>query len=391
MRTAPGGVQGTPPSETISGPLSGVRVLDLTRLIPGAFATLMLAEMGAEVIKIEDPNGGDPMRTLPPLVGGRGLYDLLLNRGKKSVALDLRRPGSAETLDRLMAVSDVMIESFRPGTAKRLGVAGPAVRARHPRLIHCAITGYGQTGPYAERPGHDLNYVAVSGFLAADRPDPAVLPRMFVADVGGGAMSAVIGILSALVGRGKTGEGQTLDISMHEAALYWVMLPAARELVTGGRDAEGELPTFGEHACYNVYRTKDDELVALGALEPKFWQAFCRATGRADLSTRQLTDPADQRVLIDEVRRVFATRTRAEWLRLFTEHDGCLSPVNRPVEALLDPQIVARGAVVSTSVGRAIRPPYLGQVPDLRPAPILGQDTVDVLARWTMDDGVSDQ
>jgi len=365
-------------------PLSEVRVLDLTRLLPGAFATLMLAEMGAEVIKIEDPNGGDPMRTLPPLVAGRGLYDLLLNRGKKSVALDLRRPESAETLERLIAVSDVMIESFRPGTAKRLGVAGPAVRARHPRLIHCAITGYGQTGPYAERPGHDLNYVAVSGLLAADRPDPTVLPRMFIADVGGGAMSAVIGILSALVGRGQTGEGQALDISMHEAALYWVMLPAARELVAGGRDADGELPTFGEHACYNVYRTKDDELVALGALEPKFWQAFCRATDRADLSTRQLTDPADQRMLIDEVRRVFAMRTRAEWLRLFTEHDGCLSPVNSPADALRDPHVLARGAVVSTSAGRAIRPPYLRQVPDLRPAPNLGQDTERVLQQLTM-------
>jgi alpha-methylacyl-CoA racemase len=374
----------------MTGPLSGVRILDLTRLIPGAFATLMLAEMGAEVIKIEDPNGGDPLRTLPPLVAGRGLYDLLLNRGKKSVALDLRRRESAPTLDRLMAVSDVMIESFRPGTAKRLGVAGPAVRARHPRLIHCAITGYGQTGPYAELPGHDLNYVAVSGLLAADRPDPTVLPRMFIADVGGGAMSAVIGILAALVGRSRTGEGQALDISMHEAALYWIMLPAARELVTGGRDAEGELPTFGEHACYNVYRTKDQELVALGALEPKFWQAFCRATGRADLSTRQLTDPADQRALIDDVRRVFATRTRAEWLRLFTEHDGCLSPVNGPAEALRDPQIVARGAVVSTSVGRTIRPPFLSQVPDLQPAPTVGQDTDEVLRALKIHDPVID-
>jgi alpha-methylacyl-CoA racemase len=375
----------------MTGPLSGVRVLDLTRLLPGAFATLMLAEMGAEVVKIEDPNGGDPMRTLPPLVAGRGLYDLLLNRGKKSVALDLRRAESAATLDQLIAVSDVMIESFRPGTAKRLGVAGSIVRARYPRLIHCAITGYGQTGPYAELPGHDLNYVAVSGLLAADRPDPTVLPRMFIADVGGGAMSAVIGILSALVGRSRTGDGQALDISMHEAALYWVMLPAARELVTGGRNAEGELPTFGQHACYNVYRTKDDELVALGALEPKFWQAFCRATDRADLSARQLTDPADQRALIAEVRRVFATRTRADWLRLFTEHDGCLSPVNRPAEALRDPHVVARGAVVSTHVGRAIRPPYLTRVPDLPPAPTLGQDTDEVLRALKAHPPVSDQ
>jgi len=374
----------------MTGPLAGVRVLDLTRLLPGAFATLMLAEMGAEVIKIEDPTGGDPTRTLPPLIGGRGLYDLLLNRGKKSVALDLRRPESAATLDRLVAASDVMIESFRPGTAKRLGVAGPEVRARHPRLIHCAITGYGQTGPYAELPGHDLNYVSVSGLLAADRPDPTVLPRMFIADVGGGAMSAVIGILAALVGRGRTGDGQALDISMHEAALYWVMLPAARELVTGGRDALGELPTFGQHACYNVYRTKDNELVALGALEPKFWQAFCRATGRADLSARQLTDAADQAGLVGEVRRVFATRTRVEWLSLFEAHDGCLSPVNSPAEALRDRHIVARGTVVPTSVGRTIRPPFLSHVPNLRPAPTVGQDTGDVLQELKIDDRVTD-
>ena len=146
----------------MSYPLSGVRILDLSRLLPGAFATLMLAEMGAEVIKVEDPAGGDPMRRLPPLVGGRGIYDLLLNRGKKSVALDLRRPESRAILDKLVATSDVVVESFRPATARRLGVSGEAIRGRHPRVIHCAITGYGQTGPYADLPGHDLNYVAVT-------------------------------------------------------------------------------------------------------------------------------------------------------------------------------------------------------------------------------------
>lgn len=361
------------------GPLAGVRVLDLTRLLPGAFATLMLAELGADVIKIEDPNGGDPMRRLPPLINGRGIYDLLLNRGKRSVALDLRQPQAATTLDRLVQASDIFIESFRPGTAKRLGVSSAQLCARYPRLIHCAITGYGQTGPYAERPGHDLNYVSVSGLLAADRPDPTVLPRMFIADVGGGAMSAVIGILAALVGRDRTGSGHAIDISMHEAALYWVMLPAARELVKGGREAEGELPTFGHHACYNVYRTKDDQLVALGALEPKFWLAFCRATGRADLAGRHLTDASDQAALIEEVRRVFATRTRSEWLRCFEEEDGCLSAVNDPADALADEHIVARGTVVPTHVGRTIRPPFLAEVPDLGPPPMVGQDTADVL------------
>src|SRR6476646_162463 len=148
----------------MSYPLHGLRVLDLTRLVPGAFATLMLAELGAEVIKIEDPRGGDPMRQLPPLVNGRGIYDLLLNRGKKSVALDLRRPEARAAFDHLAASADVVIESVRPATAQRLGVSADTVRTRHPRVIHCSITGYGQTGPYAELPGHDLNYVSVSGF-----------------------------------------------------------------------------------------------------------------------------------------------------------------------------------------------------------------------------------
>src|SRR5579871_2786010 len=228
-------------------PLSGVRVLDLSRLLPGAFATLMLAEMGAEVIKIEDPRGGDPMRHLPPLVNGRGVYDLLLNRGKKSVALDLKSPESRQALGKLIASSDVVVESFRPATARRLGVSGEQIRAAHPRVIHCAITGYGQSGPYVDLPGHDLNYVAVSGMLAADRPDPTDLPRMFIADVGGGAMSAVVGILAQLVRRSRDGDGGTIDVSMHEAMLYWVMLPGAKDFVDGA-EAEGELPTYGKHA-----------------------------------------------------------------------------------------------------------------------------------------------
>lgn len=361
-------------------PLSGIRVLDLTRLLPGAFATLMLAELGADVIKIEDPRGGDPMRRLPPLVDGRGLYDLLLNRGKRSVALDLKAATDRERFGRLLATADVVIESFRPAAARRLGVAAEQVRREHPRVIHCAITGYGQTGPYAERPGHDLNYVAVSGLLSADRPEPLSLPRMFIADVGGGAMHAVVGILAALFGRERHGDGASLDISMHEAALYWVMLPAARELVEGGACAVGELPTFGRHACYNVYRTADGERVALGALEPKFWRSFCDAVGRHDLQGRQSTDEADQAALIDEVARIFAGRTRAEWLAFFEAHDVCLTPVNTPVDALADPHVVSRRAVTQAERGaRALRPPFLAERVDLSPAPEVGQHTEELL------------
>lgn len=359
-------------------PLSGIRVVDFSRLIPGAFATLMLAELGADVIKVET-SSGDPVRHLPPLLNGRGIYDLLLNRGKRSVVIELGRRESAPVVEKLVSTADVVVESFRPATAKRFGISGEQLAARHPRIIHCAITGYGQTGPYAERPGHDLNYVAISGMLAADRPNPEELPRMFIADVGGGAMSAVIGILSALFGRERHGQGASLDISMHEAALYWVMLPAARDLVDGGQGAEGDLPTFGRHATYNVYRTKDGERVALGALEFKFWRSFCHAVGRPDLAARHATDEADQAALIREVQEIFASRTRREWLDLLESHDVCLTAVNRPSDALIDPHVATRGAVVRGNGLRTIRPPFIAAEPLLDQAPSVGAHTREIL------------
>jgi alpha-methylacyl-CoA racemase len=339
----------------------------------------MLAELGADVIKIEDPAGGDPIRQLPPFVHGRSVYDLLLNRGKRSLALDLRKADSRPVLDALLSRVDVVVESFRPATAQRLGVSGAQLRSRHPRLIHLSLTGYGQTGPYAQRPGHDLNYVAVSGVLSADRPEPAHLPRMFIADVGGGAMSAVIALLAALYGRERSGAGATLDLSMHDAALYWVMLPGARDLIDDGRHAVGELPTFGDHACYNVYETRDGRQVALGALEPKFWSTFCDAIGRADLRDRQLTDPADQAEVLREVRAAFRTRTQAEWLAFFEGRDVCLSPVNAPSEAFADPHIAARGTVVRAPGLRAVRAPFGVATEHLRPAPAAGADTEEIL------------
>jgi crotonobetainyl-CoA:carnitine CoA-transferase CaiB-like acyl-CoA transferase len=360
-------------------PLRGVRVIDLSRLLPGAFATLMLAELGAEVIKIEDPSGGDPIRQLPPLLDGRGLYDVVLNRGKKSVALDLKRPDAAHVIDQLVATADVVVESFRPRTAKRLGVSGEQLRARHPRLVHCAITGYGQTGPYAERPGHDLNYVAVSGLLEADRRRTGELPRMFMADVGGGAMSSVIAMLAAIIGRDRHGEGVSLDVSMHDAALYWVMVPAVRDMVPDGDRAGAGLPTFGEHASYNIYETRDGGHIALGALEKKFWDAFCAGVGRPDLSARHATGEADQAELLREIRSLFATRTRQEWLDHFEGHDVCLTPVNTAAEALRDPHVAVRQTVRSGAGVRAVRPPFIAEPADLTPAPELGAHTDEVL------------
>jgi crotonobetainyl-CoA:carnitine CoA-transferase CaiB-like acyl-CoA transferase len=298
------------------------------------------------------------------------------------VALDLKQREHLDALHRLVATADVVVESFRPGTARRLGVAAEQLRARQPKLIHCAITGYGQTGPYAERPGHDLNYVSAAGLLAVDRPPSngrIDLPRMFIADVGGGAMTAVIGILAALFGRERHGQGDSLDISMHEAALYWVMLPAAPELIQGGERATGELPTFGKHASYNVYETRDARWIALGALEEKFWTAFCEAVGRPDLIPRHATDEDDQSRLIEEVRSLFASRTRDEWMALLTGFDVCATPVNSPHEALEDPHALARGAVRNHGTHRSIKAPFLRELPDLGPPPEVGEHTDEVL------------
>ncbi len=339
----------------------------------------MLAELGAEVIKVEDPRGGDPMRHLPPFVDGRGVYDLLLGRGKKSVALDLKSTADQLSLTKLVATADVVVESFRPATAARLGVTACDLRASHPRLIHASITGYGQTGPYAERPGHDLNYVALSGILATDRPTPSALPKMFIADVGGGAVSAVVAILAALFSRERDGEGASLDISMHEAALYWVMLPGARDLIDAGVAAIGDLPTFGAHASYNVYETRDGQQVALGALEAKFWVTFCEAVGRPELSARHQTNDDDQQALIRAVRAIFLTRTRDEWLAFFEGRDVCLSPVNQPAEAFSDPHVAARGAVIRGAGLRAVRAPFGLPTVDLSPAPEVGAHTSEVL------------
>lgn len=360
-------------------PLAGVRVIDLTRLLPGAFATLMLAELGAEVIKIEDPATGDPMRLLPPLIDGRSIYDVLLSRGKKSVALDLRQPASAQIVDKLAAGADVWIESFRPRTARRLGVSAAQLRERHPRLVHCAITGYGQTGPYAERPGHDLNYVSVAGLAAADGRGHGHLPRMFMADVGGGAMTAVISILAALYGRERHGGGATLDVSMHDSSLYWVMLPAVRDLLHDPSKLSDELPTFGAHACYNIYVCRDGLPIALGALEPKFWVTFCEAAGRPDLASRHAPE-ADQATLLAQMRTLFATRSRAEWLELLAAHDVCLTPVNSPSEALADPHARARGVIADDGFMRTVRAPFFPVSPPLTPAPDLGAHTAEVLA-----------
>ena len=305
-------------------PLDGVRVLDLTRLLPGAYATLLLVDLGADVVKVEDPRGGDTMRTLR---GGPSNYFAPLNRGKRSVTLDLRSPDAAAVLDALIATADVLIESFRPSTARRLGVDAPALRARHPRLICASISGFGLDGPYVEKAAHDLNYQALAGLLR-----PPQLPGPLVGDIGS-AYQAALAITAALVERVRTGSGRAIEISIHEAALAWSIFPTTGVLA---------------QARYNVYETADGRWLAMGGLEDKFWAGFC---ARLDLPVA--ATEAD-------VRSRLRTRTHDAWLAQFEGADVCLTTVYTPDQVALDPHIVARDAMPGS---------------DGRPAPALGADT----------------
>jgi alpha-methylacyl-CoA racemase len=316
----------------------------------------MLRELGADVTKVEPP-GGDPLRRLAPLAAdGESVFHHLLNGGKTGVVIDARTEAGRDELRALLDAADVLVDNARAATARKIGVDRDAIRAAHPRLIHCSITGYGQEGPMADRAGHDLNFVAETGLLSYDvtgRTVPA-LPRMFIADVGGGAMSGVIGILAALVARGRTGEGAFIDISMHHASLYWLMLPAARLLVHGVPPLAPDLPTDGSFACYNVYECADGKWIALGALEQKFWAGFCGRIGHPEWAARQY-DAEAQPGILDAVRALIRTRTRDAWVEAFADLDICLSPVRDPAEAL-----AAAGALLREAHGvRMPRPPFL--------------------------------
>jgi crotonobetainyl-CoA:carnitine CoA-transferase CaiB-like acyl-CoA transferase len=361
-------------------PLTGVRVLDLTRLLPGSYATLMLADLGADVIKIEDPRGGDHARQMPPLADGTSVYFTILNRDKRSVALNLRAPESAAILDALVPRCDVVIDSFRPKTAKRLGVDPEALRRRHPRVICASITGFGRTGPYADRAAHDINYEALAGLLSLGRPTadgsaaPPQVPGLLIGDIGA-AYQTTFRVLAALFGRERNQGTGDIDVSIHEAALHWMVFPSARRLVEGGERDPRQLPLRGEAARYNVYETADGKWLALGALEEKFWVGFCERIGRPDLGRLHDEPGAEQTRALDEVRRLMRTRTRDAWLAHFADVDVCLTPVNSLDEALADPHVAARGLV--TRVGGAMFVGAPAGTP--RPAPALGEHTDEVL------------
>lgn len=296
----------------------GITVLDLTRLLPGATATAMLAERGAVVIKIEQPGDGDYARSLVPDVFAA------TNAGKKSVSINLKDPRGRDLFLSLASQADVLIEGFRPGTMSRLGLGYSQLREVNARLIYASLTGYGQSGAYAELAGHDVNYLALGGVLDLNLP---VIPGVQIADLAGGAMQAVIAILFALLDRGATGEGQYLDISMLAGVRSLLTIPLAGYRTTGRAPRAGEEILSGRYACYNLYEASDGRWLAVGALETKFWVALCRQLGCEDLIPLQFCEDERRQAVKDRVAAIFRTRTASEWFEALRSHDCCVTPI----------------------------------------------------------------
>jgi len=304
----------------------------------------LLADMGADVIKIERPSEPDYVRHYPPYIEGQSAYYHALNRSKRSLALDTQSPEGLELFFQLIQRSDIVLESFRPGVLDKLGMGYAAARQRNPRIIYASVTGYGQTGPYAQRAGHDLNYMGYAGLLSlsTDGNGRPAQPGLQIADIAGGSYAVLSGILAALWHRERTGEGQHVDVAMTEAVRLLSVLPAAEWEATGQLPVPGQGPLTGALATYGLYQCRDGGWMALGALEPKFWMRFCQAAGVPEWAVRMLPDPETQQALRRDLELLFATRDRSEWVKLGEEADCCLSPVLNLAEAENDVHLHAR-------------------------------------------------
>jgi crotonobetainyl-CoA:carnitine CoA-transferase CaiB-like acyl-CoA transferase len=370
--------------------LEGIRVLDLTRLLPGPFCTMLLADLGADVIKVEEPATGDPARYSDPRQGDTGSLFLLVNRNKRSLGLDLKTAEARELLLRLVEQADVLVESFRPGVMDRLGLGYAVLAARNPRLIYATLSGFGQSGPYRDRPGHDLNYLALAGVLGfnVDRQSQPVPPAVQVADLGGGSLAAVA-ILAALLSRQQTGQGQSVDVSLFGSAIAWLPTLIASAFSGGGSFQPGQPPLAGGLPQYNVYPTADGRHITLGALEPKFLVNFLARIGRPELASLAAGDQAQRDQLRHALSEIFASRTQAEWVEDFADVDTCVAPVNTLDESLRDPQVQALGMFTSIEHARLgalpqISPPFAFSATPAsvrRPPPDLGEHNADILGQ----------
>jgi len=333
------------------GPLTGVKILDFSALLPGPFATMMMADLGADVLKVESPQRPDLLRFAPPFDRGESACHHALNRNKRSIAIDLKNPEGPGIVRRLVKTYDVLLEQFRPGVMERLGLAYEALRAENERLIYCSLTGYGQTGPYRDRAGHDMNYLSIAGVMSyCGRRETGPVPQgVQIADIGCGSYNAVVGILSAIVHLTRTGQGQHVDISMTDGAISWSTFHAVRSLV-GGENPGPETEYLNGGSFYDYYRTRDGRYMSVGSIEPKFFASLCTGIGREDLIDKvPLEHKGGEawREIKEAIAAAFEEKTQAEWIEVFAELDACVEPVLTIEEMSRHPHTAARNMVVS--------------------------------------------
>jgi crotonobetainyl-CoA:carnitine CoA-transferase CaiB-like acyl-CoA transferase len=357
--------------------LSRFRMLDLSRQLPGPYCSMLLADLGMDVLAVYSPN--DPM--------GMGIP--LLARNKRSLSLNLKAPEGREIFQRLARDADVVLEGSRPGAAARLGVDYATLSALNPRLVYCSISGYGQDGPYRDRVGHDVNYLGFAGVadVIGTAGGPPALSGVQIADIGGGALMAAVGILSALWAREETGRGQFVDIAMMDGAFAWQVINVFRYLLEGTEPKRGDTLLTGHHPCYAVYETRDGRHVTVGALEPHFWRTLCERLGMPELAPQQFAEGAEREEMFRRLQARFRERTMAEWVAELADLDICFGPVATLAEAIDDPQVRHRGMMLETEDGRGVRRRTIGNPikltdtpPSLRtPPPSLGEHTDAVL------------
>lgn len=377
-----------------TGPLEGVRIIDFTRLLPGPLATMMLADMGADVIKVEDPDSPDYIRHFEPLIDGTSAFYYALNRNKRSLAINsLSQEGKSIVTD-LVKNSDVLIEQYRPGVMKKFGLDYETLRTINPRLIYISITGYGQESSLSQAAGHDINYIAIAGALGITIDDDSepIIPGFQLADIAGGSYMTINAVTAALYKREKTNTGEYIDIAMTDSVLPFIALPYA-EYQANNKLRKGKFQLSGSQANYNTYKCSDGKYIALGSLEPKFWNTVCERLGKPEWQEKIIGDEATQAAIRKELQQIFSQKTRAEWLAFFSNDDICLTPINDLSEIGTDKYLNERNLFVDFQLGdkqiKTIAQPIKFSSlkgSDNWIAPLLGEDTFAILKEINLTD-----
>jgi crotonobetainyl-CoA:carnitine CoA-transferase CaiB-like acyl-CoA transferase len=377
-------------TERMNQPLSRYKIMDCSRLLPYQYCTLLLGDLGAEVLKVEEPGRGDYGRWVD--IGNPGKESLLFvmaNRNKKSIVLDLKKGAGKEIFKKLAIGHDVILESFRPGVMERLGLGYQTIKEINPKIIYCSATGYGQTGPYKYKAGHDINYISIAGILGVSRENTLYppIPSIPVADMVGGGVFPALTILAALLGRERTGKGEYIDVAMTDVATSLNILNIARALEEKADERMVNSNLLGENISYRIFRTKDQKFISLGDLEFKFWRNFCSAIGREDLIEKHNSVFQDGEETTESLKAIFSTKTQSEWVDLMRNVDSCFSPVLTPEQTLEDRHLLERGMIMKVQDPKRGETLQIG-FPALfsnglhynrSPAPKLGEHTDEIL------------